>query len=882
MKLILFFFLFLISYNTFSQNIINGRITDSLGNSIAGVSIKSLKNGKIAAFALSDRSGNYNLNTDSQITVVNIEISHIGFTTINKTVKNFSQTQNFILRQSVFLLPIVKIKSSAIIKKGDTVVYDPRVFAGKQDRAIGDVIRKLPGIQVDATGQISYNGKPISHYYIDGLDMLEGGYNLANDNIQFNDVDKVQILENHQDKRILDSSESGRSPALNIKLNTSAKNKLIGTINIAGGYEKNILYHTAFSAMQFGSNIQFLHGLKLNNNGTNIAKELTDHVLKSDDFAEPRLPEQKQDLLNISKSSPPAIDEQNYFFNKSMLGYTNALFAINKTTQLKYNIAYLNENLSSNSITSTTFYLPADTIKISENQNSKSIQNLLKVNLKYIKNASGIYLSNNIKIMADWNSENAFIANGNNSKQNLKNPFYQFINDLALYKKVGKRLVQLKSYTAIKNTPQNLQVVPGQFPDFFNNSYRYDILTQYAVKNQFIFNNSASVSSYLLHFQQKYKLITEYKSSCLKSHLEKVNNSFVSVLNNSFKNQFKQKEFKIMPLLELSYYKTKYKINLALPLTILFLDRSDIFHSYINAKNSFVFFIPNFNISRELGNYCEVGLNAEIQKNYSEIDRNTQGYLLSNYRTITKNDTLLYVYQNKTIGTSVSYRNVLKGIFSSLYIFYTEKKNNIIYNQNYTDILQTKVAVQFINKEKTQSIILTAGKYFSDIKSNFNFNFNLFNFKSLVYQNGILQPVNNNNVSLSGKFTCKRISKIYIENNTIFSKSKLTSGESLFSNKYTYINSSLSCYYFINAAFTVSSDAHYYFTANATINKQNYYFLNTAVSYKKKQYEFIIKIKNITNNQQFIQHSIIQNSIIQSSYNLRPHSIVFQYNFKLN
>ena len=63
----------------------------------------------------------------------------------------------------------------------------------------------MPGIEVLDDGKILYQGKPINKYYIEGLDLLEGKYNLANKNLPHKEVTKVQVLENHQPIKVLDS-----------------------------------------------------------------------------------------------------------------------------------------------------------------------------------------------------------------------------------------------------------------------------------------------------------------------------------------------------------------------------------------------------------------------------------------------------------------------------------------------------------------------------------------------------------------------------------------------------------------------------------------------------------------------------------------------------
>jgi hypothetical protein len=93
-------------------------------------------------------------------------------------------------------------------------------FSKEQDRSIGDVLKRMPGIEVLPDGKILYQGKAINKYYIEGLDLLEGKYNLANDNLPYQEVSQVQILENHQPIKTLDSLQFSDRTALNIKLKT--------------------------------------------------------------------------------------------------------------------------------------------------------------------------------------------------------------------------------------------------------------------------------------------------------------------------------------------------------------------------------------------------------------------------------------------------------------------------------------------------------------------------------------------------------------------------------------------------------------------------------------------------------------------------------------
>lgn len=165
--------------------------------------------------------------------------------------------------EQVTVLPSVLIKQKPIIENEDTTKYLVRNFTDRQDRAIGDVLAKLPGIEIDeATGAIQFNGKLISHYYIDGLDLLEGRYNIANKNIRADMVDEIQILANHQDIKLFDSLKTSLEPALNIKLKKSAKNIFIGRAKIGFGVNP-LLWDNDITGLQFNKTSQFIVSYKI-------------------------------------------------------------------------------------------------------------------------------------------------------------------------------------------------------------------------------------------------------------------------------------------------------------------------------------------------------------------------------------------------------------------------------------------------------------------------------------------------------------------------------------------------------------------------------------------------------------------------------------------
>ena len=116
----------------------------------------------------------------------------------------------------------VIVTAKKIRQSGDTISYSAAKYRGKNDKTLEDLLRKMPGIEVKSDGQITYNGQWINEFYIEGLDMLGGNYGVATRNIDANDIGSVQVLQNHQDVKLLQGVKSGNAPAMNIKLKQNA------------------------------------------------------------------------------------------------------------------------------------------------------------------------------------------------------------------------------------------------------------------------------------------------------------------------------------------------------------------------------------------------------------------------------------------------------------------------------------------------------------------------------------------------------------------------------------------------------------------------------------------------------------------------------------
>ncbi|WP_242403133.1 hypothetical protein [Prevotella scopos] len=83
------------------------------------------------------------------------------------------------------------------------MVYNVSSFLQKGDRHLEDILKKLPGVKVAENGSVSYQGRAINRFYIEGQDLMGNNYNQATRNMPITAVRNVEVLENHQPVKML-------------------------------------------------------------------------------------------------------------------------------------------------------------------------------------------------------------------------------------------------------------------------------------------------------------------------------------------------------------------------------------------------------------------------------------------------------------------------------------------------------------------------------------------------------------------------------------------------------------------------------------------------------------------------------------------------------
>jgi len=224
---------------TNAQIDLKGIVKDSIGEPLEMASVLAInkETKKMASYGFTDAKGRYKLDLEKNSTF-DIKISYVGFKTadIVITTKENSITKDVVLKYDNMLEGINIVSKMPVTISGDTIIYNADSFQNGTERKLEDVLKKLPGVEVNANGQIEVEGKVVEKIMVDGKEFFSGDTKLAAKNIPSNAVDKIQVLRNYGDVNQLGGVQNNQDRvAINIKLKEGKKNFWFGDVTVGGG-----------------------------------------------------------------------------------------------------------------------------------------------------------------------------------------------------------------------------------------------------------------------------------------------------------------------------------------------------------------------------------------------------------------------------------------------------------------------------------------------------------------------------------------------------------------------------------------------------------------------------------------------------------------------
>ena len=233
----------------FSQGItISGKVTDSLQNplDVANVVAVNKSTQTLDGFGITNPQGEFKINVKRN-TEYTIKISYLGFKTKEIQIETKEKDVFFdvlLTPQPENLDEVELVYEIPITIQGDTIVYNTDSFVSGTEKKLADVLKKLPGIEVNDDGEIEVEGKAVTKVMVEGDDFFDGDSKLASKNIPANALDKVEVLRNYNEVSQLSGLTNNQdNVALNIKLKEGKKKFWFGEITGGLGPDERYVAH---------------------------------------------------------------------------------------------------------------------------------------------------------------------------------------------------------------------------------------------------------------------------------------------------------------------------------------------------------------------------------------------------------------------------------------------------------------------------------------------------------------------------------------------------------------------------------------------------------------------------------------------------------------
>ncbi len=870
----------------FAQEI-HGTVKDSTGGAVpyASVNLVSTPGDAILAYTTTDTRGGYllRLPANAPPTSLYLEVRCIGFKTQSKPLTGLPQQIDITLAISASELQSVIVRNSRpkLHTNGDTLSYKASDFTNAQDRVIGDVIKRLPGISVAADGTISYNNKPVSGVYLGGDNLLDDKYTIATNSIPQGAVDQVQVIDNHQPIKVLQNKVTSDDVALNLTFKKTAKLRPLGQETIGAGLPGN--YYADFNALFLKDQYKAINYLKGNSTGEDLQQELVSHNIA--DYKQRIGNDPPATVLSLGTVNDPALSRDRYFFDRSGLLNGNNLVHLKNGWQLRVNASYLHDTEKQDYSQNTSVFLPGDTVRYTETQHNRFDPDLLHAQFTLNVNKEKYYL-NDALVLDDnrWTDYSHLNTNGAAVQQVFKDDMLSFSNELNEIRSTrSNKLIQVYSYIGHQSEPENRLIGPGYNAQLFNEDAPYSQLVQQVNVPMWFTSNYLSykvpgdlgTESFRAGFSVQSQLLTSNLSAL------QTNNTAAPALDSAT-NHLDWTRKRVYAEAAYDIPGDDLKANLTMPLILQQLDYSDTGYA-LHKRLGRLYFNPQMSIKYKTGIENFVTLLFSYRNETGGIEDLYHGYILKDYRTLYANNADLTLRQNLLAAAGYNYRRALTLFFFSLNVSYNHIAANNISSGIITNNFQQLVELPYPNGADAWTADGTISKYSFPLRTTFSGELKWQDNRSVQLQNGAFLPFNTTVGMLSGSAATKLSDRLNCDYHITGTQTNTHSSAETSTNQVDQLLQQAEMYYIPSADLQFKLAGEHYFTRSQGNPDLKYFFADASAKYHIKRWKTDLQLDaaNFLNVKTYNALYLSANTLTASSYTLPGRIILLKLMFNL-
>lgn len=455
MKSLIFFFFLLFTCQMQAQFLIKGKVIDNETHQPlekATVTLTRDSSSTIYKYTLTDPKGCFSFSVSENNTWT-VHVTYLGYQKESQPVQK-GKGMTFQLKPETISLKEVEIKGGRIYGRQDTVKYDLSRFTSGKEQNIKEALKRLPGIDInEQSGEIRYNGKAISQFTVEGMDVSGGRYNQVTENLKADAVKDAEVIEHFQPIRSLRNKMPSDKVALNLTLKPEIRSRWLLTLQAAGGYGDQMLYNGKLNALQLARERQGIYLYKADQTGKDLSTELQQLISDNQNFLTPT---DVPTFINQPTFSFP-LEKQRLMDNITHLASVNRLYRKNEEQQSRFTFHYLYDEQHRNQGTQEIYYYPSDTIHVAQAQNYSLYTHQAQASYNYERNGTRSFFRNLLEAHGTWGHSQENLHGNRELTQNLQTNNLQLTNQLNLLTTRKQTTSGFRSFFRYTYHPTTLQ-----------------------------------------------------------------------------------------------------------------------------------------------------------------------------------------------------------------------------------------------------------------------------------------------------------------------------------------------------------------------------------------------------------------------------------------
>lgn len=848
---------------SYSQTVLSGTVRDKNNDPIGMVLVTVLNpsDSTIVSYANTDEHGNYSISfSNSKLSRVLLRMTGFNVRKEYRTVENKTQCIDWTCTEENLLLKEIEVKAQKLWGSKDTLNYLVAAYTRNHDVTIGDVLKRLPGIEIKDNGEIRYQGIPISKFYIENMDALQGQYNIATKGIRAEDVASVQVLEHHQHIKALEDQMPPEAAALNLKLKKEKKGVWTNSANLGIGYSDHLLWNGTVRPMMFGKGEQHIYVYDTQNDGQG-SDMLASHYGGSGISGN----------IITSVSSPSSSPfGNNHRNNYHQLAIKN-LWKINDSTEMHVDATYKYDFVRTKTDVQTTYMLPdGSTRLLLENFATHGTQNHADINMLYERNAKKDYLQNKFFLVGHWNDA------GNTTS----------ISELGNYRTLGASDqihwvhrtrkgggFDFNSSSAYLSTPQNLTVSPGVFPELLGEGMPYASVTQNATINNLRSSNSFS----LLNDIRRHRFTF---APVVHANVEHISMESRLSSGKKFEGDMQYTRFDVGAGFNARYSHHHFNANLTLPVSLQPTILGGSNHS-ISGRTHF-YFNPSASIMWRMNDHWASSGGAGWSRSPSSWQQLYTAYVLRNYSNLAHYDGDIFDTSSFNARIKIDYKHIFSQFFGWLEFSGSQTSADMTYGSRIND--QGYSEMQMVRQPHSGTSMQVRANLRKDFKwkeLSMEVTGSYGRGASQYLRQDVLTRYKNNSYGTTSKLGMKPAEWIDFDYTSMWSRYGSKTDKGISSHSSVNWSNRLS----IN---TTIVDDHLWFSVYATheynnlLDKRNNEYLSAQLRFFVKRMDFSLRADNLLNMRQYSTFSISDMTERCTVYHLQPLTVILStsLNFK--